>query len=177
MKIEKNLSVIPTIAFQKSNGENILIVRSENLIFSLKILKQHINLRYSLLSCISGVDFINNYYRFGVVYELLSLVLNDRIRLKVFIPETATIASCVEIFESANWWEREIWDFFGIYFENHPDLRRILTDYGFEGFPLRKDFPLTGFVELRYDVFKKQVVVEPINLSQENREFSFEISW
>jgi NADH dehydrogenase (ubiquinone) Fe-S protein 3 len=176
-KMKKNFNIIPKIVIQTINEEKVLVVTPKNLILSLKILKQHINFRYNLLSCISGVDFIGNSYRFGVVYELLSMSLNDRIRLKTFIQETSSVPSCVNIFENANWWEREVWDFFGIYFENHPDLRRILTDYGFEGFPLRKDFPLSGFVELRYNEVKKQIVIEPMNLSQENRNFSFEISW
>jgi NADH/F420H2 dehydrogenase subunit C len=175
--MEKQFNIVPIVTFQMFKEEKVLNVKYENLIFSLKILKQHINFRYRLLSCISGVDFINKYYRFGIVYELLSLFLNDRIRVKVFLTETCGISSCTGLFENANWWEREIWDFFGIYFYNHPDLRRILTDYGFEGFPLRKDFPLSGFIELHYDENKKQVVVESINLSQENRDFSFEISW
>ena len=108
---------------------------------------------------------------------MLSLTFNSRIRIKLFVNEVTPIDSIVPLFRNANWWEREIWDFFGIYFQNHPDLRRILTDYGFEGYPLRKDFPLSGYVEVRYDQSKKRIVVEPIELSQEFRAFNYETPW
>jgi NADH/F420H2 dehydrogenase subunit C len=129
------------------------------------------------LSCISGVDFIHSHYRFGIVYDLLSLVNNSRLRVKVLVNEITSVDSIVPIFTNANWWEREVWDLYGIYFNNHPDLRRILTDYGFEGFPMRKDFPLSGFVEVRYDQTKKRVVLEPLEFSQEFRTFVYETPW
>ena len=103
--------------------------------------------------------------------------MNSRLRLKIFVNEIDSVNSCIEIFKSANWWEREIWDMYGIYFQNHPDLRRILTDYGFEGYPMRKDFPISGYVEVRYDQTKRRVVLEPLELSQEFRAFNFETPW
>jgi NADH:ubiquinone oxidoreductase subunit C len=112
-----------------------------------------------------------------VVYDLLSLTYNSRLRLKVFTNELQSLPSSVKIFINANWWEREIWDLYGIYFDQHPDLRRILTDYGFEGHPLRKDFPLSGYIEVRYDDNKKRIVVEPLELTQEARSFTFESPW
>ena len=110
-------------------------------------------------------------YRFSVVYELLSLSFNFRIRLKVFLNEFSLISSIADVYINSVWWEREIWDLFGIFFENNPDLRRILTDYGFEGFPLRKDFPLSGFYGLYYSSVHKLVLEEPVSLPQEYRSF------
>ena len=107
----------------------------------------------------------------------MSLTYNSRLRLKVFTNELQSLPSSVKIFINANWWEREIWDLYGIYFDQHPDLRRILTDYGFEGHPLRKDFPLSGYIEVRYDDNKKRIVVEPLELTQEARSFTFESPW
>jgi NADH:ubiquinone oxidoreductase subunit C len=107
----------------------------------------------------------------------LSVKLNCRLRVKTFAHESGTVESASGIFNSANWWEREIWDMLGLFFSNHPDLRRILTDYGFEGYPLRKDFPLTGYVEVRYDDTAKRVICEPLELSQEFRSFKFESPW
>ena len=148
-----------------------------NLLFVLKYLKLNINYQYRLLSCISGVDLLKKVYRFCLVYELLSLVFNARIRIKIFLDETVLVKSSTSLFINANWWEREIWDLYGIYFDQHPDLRRILTDYGFEGHPLRKDFPLSGYIEVKYDFLKKRVVLEPIKFSQEFRVFNFETPW
>jgi NADH-quinone oxidoreductase subunit C len=130
-----------------------------------------------MLSCISGVDFLDKTYRFCVVYDLLSLTYNSRLRVKVFVNEITSVPSSVNVFINANWWEREIWDLYGIYFDKHPDLRRILTDYGFEGHPMRKDFPLSGYVEVRYSESKKRIVVEPLELTQEFRSFSFQTPW
>ena len=115
--------------------------------------------------------------RFEVVYNLLSMSLNQRIRIKVETNEDDPVPSATGIFSSAGWWEREAWDLFGIYFEGNPDLRRILTDYGFEGQPMRKDFPLTGYVEVRYDEGQKRVVYEPVRLQQEFRRFDFLSPW
>jgi NADH:ubiquinone oxidoreductase subunit C len=108
---------------------------------------------------------------------LLSLVFNNRIRVKTYVNEITPVMSVVPFYPCANWWEREVWDLYGIFFENHPDLRRILTDYGFEGHPMRKDFPLTGYVELKYDESRKRIVVEPVKLAQEFRSFTFETPW
>ena len=170
-------SIIPYIVYQKYNNENSIVISVDNLLFSLKGLKNHYNFRYSLLSSITGVDLLGSTYRFSVVYDLLSLTYNSRIRVKVFVNEVTSVPSICDNYINANWWEREIWDLYGIYFENHPDLRRILTDYGFEGHPLRKDFPLYGYLEVRYDESKKRVVLEPLELSQGFRQFNFETPW
>ena len=169
--------IIPTLIIQNINKELICVTSSEELIFSLTCLKYHVNFQYSLLSCISGIDLLNKKYRFCIAYDFLSLSFNSNIRIKTFINEITFVNSLVKLYINANWWEREIWDMFGIYFNNHPDLRRILTDYGFEGHPMRKDFPLSGFIELRYDENKKRIVVEPIELSQNFRNFNFNGPW
>lgn len=169
--------IVPIITYQILNNEVIIIILSCHLILGLKVLKNHINYQYKLLTSISGIDLIDKTYRFCVVYDLLSFIRNSRLRVKIFINEIASIFSITSIYINANWWEREVWDLFGIYFEKHPDLRRILTDYGFEGHPMRKDFPLYGYVEVRYDESKKRVVVEPLELTQEFRSFIFETPW
>ncbi|VEN55215.1 unnamed protein product [Callosobruchus maculatus] len=115
--------------------------------------------------------------RFEVIYNILSLRFNARIRVKTYTDELTPIESCNDIYKAANWYEREIWDMYGVFFSNHPDLRRILTDYGFEGHPFRKDFPLSGYVEVRYDDEKKRVVVEPLELAQEFRRFELSAPW
>jgi NADH/F420H2 dehydrogenase subunit C len=165
------------MTYQLLENEFCVIMSKDLLTFSLFCLKKHINFQYSMLSCISGIDFLENKHRFSVVYDLLSLTYNLRMRVKIFINEISSIPSVVHLFVNANWWEREVWDMYGLYFEKHPDLRRILTDYGFEGYPMRKDFPLSGFVEVRYDDIKKRIVVEPVELSQEFRLFNFETVW
>lgn len=139
----------------------------------INFLKLHTNCQYQVLSDIACVDYPYKANRFEVVYQLLSLRYNCRISIKVSASPSDAIPSIVEVFNAANWYEREAFDLFGVFFSKHPDLRRILTDYGFEGHPLRKDFPLTGFHELRYDTEKKRVVSESIELSQEFRQFHF----
>jgi NADH/F420H2 dehydrogenase subunit C len=168
---------IPIISYQIFNDEISLNVESKNLLLVLNYLKKHINTQFSLLTCVSGVDLLFTNYRFCVSYDLLSLVNNSRIRVKSFVNESTYLDSSCSVYKNANWWEREVWDMYGIYFQNHPDLRRILTDYGFEGYPLRKDFPLSGYVEVSYDSSKKRVVVEPLELAQEFRLFSYETPW
>lgn len=120
---------------------------------------------------------MNCTYRFGVVYEILSTLNNSRLRVKVFSNETTFISSIMSVYVNSDWWEREVFDMYGIYFLNHKDLRRILTDYGFEGFPQRKDFPLSGYIELKYDLPKKCVSSEALELAQEFRNFSSEKAW
>lgn len=175
----KNLTtmedILPILSSSPLASEKTLVLSHKNLLFSLNCLKLHISYQYKLLSCISGVDFINCKYRFGVIYDILSLTYNSRLRVKVFVNEITSVDSIVNIYINSDWWEREIWDMYGIYFNNHPDLRRILTDYGFEGYPMRKDFPLSGYVELRYDQSKKRIVLEPLELSQEFRSFTYEM--
>jgi NADH-quinone oxidoreductase subunit C len=126
---------------------------------------------------VCGVDYPEREERFEVVYNLLSLVHNRRIRVTLATDEARPVPTVTGVFSCANWWEREAWDLLGIYFRDHPDLRRILTDYGFDGHPLRKDFPLTGYVEVRYDDEQKRVVYEPVKLSQDFRNFDFMSPW
>jgi NADH dehydrogenase (ubiquinone) Fe-S protein 3 len=178
MKNKNNLyKDIPILTTQNINNETILNVSVGELMFTSTCLKYHINYQYSLLSCISAIDLLDKKYRFCIAYDFLSLSFNSNIRIKTFVNEITAVNSLVELYINANWWEREAWDMFGIYFNNHPDLRRILTDYGFEGHPMRKDFPLSGFIELRYDEGKKRIVVEQIELTQNFRTFSFFNPW
>jgi NADH-quinone oxidoreductase subunit C len=144
---------------------------------ALRFLRDDPKCRFNVLCDICGVDYPDRPQRFDVVYNLLSLPLNQRIRLKLETDEEQPVPSATGLYSSAGWWERETWDLFGIFFSDHPDLRRILTDYGFEGHPLRKDFPLTGFVELKYDEDQKRVVYEPVRLKQEFRSFDFISPW
>ena len=132
---------------------------------------------FKILVDLCGVDWPQRAKRFDVVYHLLSLRHNSRIRVKVRTDETTPVPSIIEVFPAANWYERETYDLYGILFSGHPDLRRLLTDYGFEGHPLRKDFPLTGFVEVRYDQDEARVVYEPVKLTQEFRNFDFLSPW
>lgn len=169
--------ILPVVYSSTEKNEISIVALSDKLLFTLMCLKKHLNYRFCLLSCISGVDFLKTKYRFGVVYDLLSLTFNSRMRVKVFVNEITAVPSSVPVYSNANWWEREVWDMFGIYFDKHPDLRRILTDYGFEGHPMRKDFPLSGYVELRYDQTKKRIVLENLELAQEFRFFNFETPW
>ena len=169
--------LVPIISIQKFSNEVVLICKESNLLFLLKFLKLHIGYQYTLLSCISGVDLLTSEYRFSLVYDFLSLTFNNRIRIKVFVHEVSFIESIMNLYVNANWWEREIWDLFGIYFDKHQDLRRILTDYGFEGHPLRRDFPICGYTESRYDINKKRIIMEPIQLTQDFRSFSFDNVW
>ena len=139
--------------------------------------RDDVNCQFKQLMDICGVDYPERPQRFEVVYNLLSLVQNNRVTVKVMLDDNSSIPSVSKVFSSADWWEREIWDLFGIFFSGHPDLRRILTDYGFDGHPLRKDFPLTGFNEVRYSEKEKKVIYEPVKLEQNYRNFDFESPW
>lgn len=139
--------------------------------------KNYTNTQFKILIDITCVDFPENKQRFSIIYNVLSIKFRTRIRLSITANELIPVESIVDIFPCANWLEREIWDMFGIIFSNHPDLRRILNDYGFEGFPLRKDFPLMGFVEVRYDDEQRRIVYEPVELAQQYRSFSFVNPW
>jgi NADH-quinone oxidoreductase subunit C len=165
------------IAAEIQYGELCCRIRREALLRVIKFLRDDPNCAFNVLCDICGVDYPNRPLRFEVVYNLLSMRRNQRIRLKLDTDEEQPVPSVVSLYSSAGWWEREIWDLFGIYFADNPDLRRILTDYGFEGHPLRKDFPLTGYVELRYDEDQKAVVYEPVKLQQEFRSFDFLSPW
>ena len=159
------------------NSEVTLVCLPKRVPFVLNFLKNHIGSQYSMLTMVSGVDFLGLNQRFCVVYELLSLTFNNRIRVKAFLAESSSVPTACFVFSNANWWEREAWDLFGILFQDHPDLRRILTDYGFEGHPLRKDFPLYGFVDYSYSEIKHTVVAEPVQLPQGFRSFESAVSW
>ena len=166
---------ITGISFE--SGELVVGARLEAIDQVLKFLRDDINCQFKLLMDVCGVDYPERERRFEIVYNLLSLTHNLRIRIKVACNEDEPVPTATGVFSSADWWEREVWDLFGVMFSGHPDLRRILTDYGFEGHPLRKDFPLTGFVEMRYDDEKKRVVYEPVKLTQEFRTFDFLSPW
>ena len=158
-------------------GELTLRVPVESLERIIKFLRDDSSCRFEMLIDICGVDYPERDPRFDVVYHLLSVGNNLRIRLKVSINGEGSVPSITALYNTAGWFEREVWDLYGIYFTDHPDLRRLLTDYGFEGHPLRKDFPLTGYVELRYDDEQKRVVYEPVKLTQDFRSFDFMSPW
>ena len=151
--------------------------RADQVVRVLKFLRDDPRCRFEQLTDLCGVDYPERDPRFDVVYHLLSLSHNQRLRLKVGVNEDQPVPSATGVYASAGWWERETWDLYGIYFAGNPDLRRLLTDYGFDGHPLRKDFPLTGYVELRYDSEQKRVVYEPVKLTQEFRRFDFLSPW
>ncbi|MBF0246854.1 MAG: NADH-quinone oxidoreductase subunit C [Alphaproteobacteria bacterium] len=161
---------------EESVGELALVVHRDKLVRALTYLRDNVHCQFKQLVDICGVDYPGRVERFEVVYNLLSLTHNTRIRVKVRTAGEA-VPSVVGVFSTAGWFEREVWDMYGVPFDGNPDLRRILTDYGFEGHPLRKDFPLTGFVELRYDDEKKRVVYEPVKMTQEYRSFDFLSPW
>ena len=162
---------------QMQNDNLICLSDVENLIENISQLKKHPELKFKQLVDILAVDYPNKEKRFEVVYLLLSHEKNLRISVKVNVRDDEKIFTLTNIFPSANWLEREVFDMNGIIFQNHPDLRRILTDYEFEGFPLRKDFPLTGYKEVRYDPEKKKVTYEPVKLQQAYRDFDFKSPW
>lgn len=165
--------VAKTIAF----GELTLVVQASDIVYALTYLRDDPACGFRCFIDICGTDYPQREKRFEVVYHLLSLRHNARIRVKVQTDETTPVPSVIEVFPAANWYEREAYDLYGILFSGHPDLRRLLTDYGFEGHPLRKDFPLTGFVEVRYDQDEGRVVYEPVQLTQEFRNFDFLSPW
>lgn len=158
-------------------GDLTIHVEAGDLIDVLEFLKNDVQCRFVSIIDICGADYPAREKRFDVVYHLLSPYTNQRIRLKVKTDEDNPIPSATEVYPGADWFERETYDLYGVLFTGHPDLRRILTDYGFEGHPLRKDFPLTGFVEVRYDDEVKRVVYEPVELKQEFRNFDFLSPW
>lgn len=164
-------------SFTVSYGELTLHTTKENILTLLTFLRDDVQAGYVNLVDIAGVDWPQRERRFDVVYHLLSPSQNARVRVKVQCSEEEAVPSACSVFPGADWFEREAWDLYGILFTGHPDLRRILTDYGFEGHPLRKDFPLTGFVEVRYDDGAKRVVYEPVQLRQEFRNFDFLSPW
>ena len=178
--LEKIVNSGLTTAVNKSeiNFDQLFIdVNVEDIISTILFLKTNEKCKFKQLIDITAVDYPQREKRFKIVYLLLSHEKNLRIVINTHIDEKKTVSSITKIFPSANWMEREIFDMYGISFKNHPDLRRILTDYGFDGYPLRKDFPLTGHTEVRYNEDKKKVVSEPVKLDQEYRDFDFESPW
>jgi NADH-quinone oxidoreductase subunit C len=165
------------LGWDVSHGELNIDVAPANLMGFIEFLKADQNCRFSTLVDITAVDYPQRPKRFDVVYHLLSMYQNQRIRLRVGIREEDMVPSIIPVHPSANWFEREVFDMFGILFTGHPDLRRLLTDYGFRGHPLRKDFPTTGYTEVRYDEQQKRVVYEPVSLVQEYRQFDFMSPW
>ena len=159
------------------NSELVLTVQYENIVNVLSFLERDKKSQFHMLISICGVDYPERTDRFEVVYNLLSLTLNHRIKVKINVKANDIVSSISSIFKNASWYEREVWDMFGVMFKGNPDLRRILTDYGFEGHPLRKDFPLTGHTEVRYDIEKKSVVYEKVHLPQEFRNFDLISPW
>jgi len=162
--------------FSVYKDELCLYTAPQNIVPLMTFLRDHSNCQFTQISDIAGVDYPSRTKRFEIVYNLLSIVHGARIRVKTYADEVSPVPSIVPLFGGADWYEREIWDLYGVFFSGHPDLRRILTDYGFEGHPLRKDFPLTGYVEVRYDEEKKRVVQEPLQLSQSFRDLSGSLS-
>lgn len=168
---------IKKIVYKEKENVINFFVKKENLNNFLLFLKNHSLLQFKTLIGITAVDYPEKLERFEVNYFLLSYKLNLRVIIKTTTNDITPLDSVSNIYKSAVWYEREVWDLFGVFFSNHPDLRRILTDYGFEGFPFRKDFPQTGFVEVRYDDQKKYVLYEPLELAQEFRSFDFISPW
>ncbi len=163
--------------FQVACGELTVTIHRDRVLKVLRFLRDDAQCRFTSLIDICGVDWPSRADRFDVVYHLLSMHLNHRIRVITATDEDTPVASVVELFPAANWFEREAFDMYGILFDNHPDLRRILTDYGFHGYPLRKDFPLSGFTQVVYDEEEKRVIYEPVELVQEYRDFDFLSPW
>jgi NADH-quinone oxidoreductase subunit C len=163
--------------FEVARGEAVLWVPAPTIVKVMTFLRDDDGCLFKMLVDVCGVDYPERERRFEVVYNLLSPRRNQRLRVKVAAAEDEPVPSVAGVYSVAGWFEREAWDLYGIYFSDHPDLRRILTDYGFEGHPLRKDFPLTGFVEVRYDIEQKRVVYEPVKLRQEFRTFDFVSPW
>lgn len=170
-------NIFPLIKLQSHQNDLTLVVKQRFLKDLVFFLKNHFKYQFKILSCISGVDYPENKYRFKIVYELLSVKYNSRIRIKTFTHELMPVESIGFVFPAAKWYECEIWDMFGVFFSNHENLTRLLTDYGFEGYPLRKDFPLSGFVETSYDYTRKRVSNEKVELSQEFRAFKYPSPW
>jgi NADH-quinone oxidoreductase subunit C len=167
----------PSAGWSLAFGELTLTAEPKDIVRMLAYLRDDPECAFTILIDICGVDYPSRPRRFDVVYHLLSIAKNHRIRIKIETEETAPVPSVVSVHAGANWFEREAFDMYGILFTDHPDLRRILTDYGFTGYPLRKDFPLTGYVEVRWDDEQKRVVYEPVRLVQEFRDFDFLSPW
>ena len=167
------LSCLPKYIQQFSvwKDELTIYIPPSGVIPVISFLKHHTAAEYTMVADITAVDYPTRDQRFEIVYNLLSVRHNSRIRVKTYADEATPVPSITSLYDGANWYEREVYDLFGVFFVGHPDLRRIMTDYGFDGHPLRKDFPLTGYTEIRYDEEKKRIVVEPLELTQAFRNF------
>ncbi|MEC7491235.1 MAG: NADH-quinone oxidoreductase subunit C [Pseudomonadota bacterium] len=165
------------LSFEISHGELVVTAPRHEILDLMRKLRDDSNCLFKVLVDLTANDFPAREERFEIVYNLLSLSHNQRIRIKTATDEETPVPSMVPLFSSAGWFEREVWDMFGVFFADHPDLRRLLTDYGFEGHPLRKDFPLTGYVEVRYDEEQKRVVYDKVSLTQDFRNFDFMSPW
>jgi NADH:ubiquinone oxidoreductase subunit C len=174
---ESIFSILPIIRFELYNKESSFLIQTNLITEILTVFKNHFSYQFKVLTCISGVDYPENLYRFQVVYELLSIKYNSRIRLKLFVDEITPVNTIEQIYPAATWWESEIWDMFGVFFYNQYNLTRLLTDYGFQGYPLRKDFSLTGFLEARFNYPKNRVAYENLELAQEYRTFIYLSPW
>ncbi len=166
-----------TNSLQIADDEIVISSAATSLLRLIQFLKEDQNCKFNILIDICGVDYPEKDKRFEIVYHFLSLSVNRRIRVKLMTDEGTKVPSIVDLFPSAGWYEREVYDLFGVIFSGNTDLRRLLTDYGFKGHPLRKDFPLTGYVEVRYDEEQKRVIYEPVKLTQEFRNFDFVSPW
>ena len=166
-----------TNSLQIADDEIVISSATTSLLRLIQFLKEDQNCKFNILIDICGVDYPEKDKRFEIVYHFLSLSVNRRIRVKLMTNEETKVPSIVDLFPSAGWYEREVYDLFGVIFSGNADLRRLLTDYGFKGHPLRKDFPLTGYVEVRYDEEQKRVIYEPVKLTQEFRNFDFVSPW
>jgi NADH-quinone oxidoreductase subunit C len=175
MTLSTGFAGVSSAAVEK--GELVVRVHRDSLVALMTALRDDPRFAFQQMMDLCGVDFPDRAERFDVVYNLLSVTRNQRCRVIVTTDEVVPVPSVHEIWSAATWWERECYDLFGVLFSNQPDLRRILTDYGFEGHPLRKDFPLTGYVEVRYDVDRRQVIYEPVKLTQDFRNFDFVSPW
>jgi NADH-quinone oxidoreductase subunit C len=164
-------------AAQIARGELTLVTQASSIVALATFLRDDPQCQFINFIDVCGVDWPGRPRRFDVVYHLLSPTLNERIRVRAEADETTQVPSIIEVFPGADWFEREAYDLYGVIFTGHPDMRRLLTDYGFDGHPLRKDFPLTGFVEVRYDDQEKRVLYEPVRLNQEFRKFDFLSPW
>lgn len=172
------LKKLPIVRFDLYNKkENTFLIKTNQINDVLILLKTHFRYQCKVLTCVSGVDFPENQHRFQITYELISLQYNIRLKIKILTDELNLIDSSENVFIGASWWECEIWDMFGVFFKNQYNLTRLLTDYGFKGHPLRKDFPLSGFTEVRYNTAKNRVAYENVELSQEYRIFDLESPW
>jgi NADH-quinone oxidoreductase subunit C len=160
-----------------TRGELAVTVKAADIVKVARFLRDDPACLFTCMIDVTAIDWPGREKRFDVVYHLLSPRINQRIRVKAEVAEGETIASLIDIYRGVDWFEREAYDLYGVLFTGHPDMRRILTDYGFEGYPLRKDFPLTGFVEVRYDDEQKRVVYDPVRLAQEFRNFDFQSPW